>query len=56
MHPDTSEEVKEIVENAMLGLKGECNLDDDENQHSIPLKTKVKTVFGLPPLVFAKPF
>lgn len=52
----TREEVQALVEASVLGRGSPCNLDDDENEQTIPLHTEVKTVFGLPPIVFAKPF
>lgn len=49
-------EVRQEIESRILGCGAACLLDDDEKEHEVPLQQKVKTVFGLPPFVFAKPF
>ena len=50
------EEVRSEIEDRILGCGAACALDDDEREQTATLHTRVKTVFGLPPIVFAKPF
>ncbi|TRY62055.1 hypothetical protein TCAL_14982 [Tigriopus californicus] len=49
-------EVRALLEDHIVALGGPCSMDDDERELSVIQQKELKTVFGLPPIVFPKPF